>query len=59
VEKEGGELAVIPNPKGKQLSYCDEPGPRGNEHLRAVLIIAADTGLRENELFTREKRDVD
>jgi integrase len=24
-----------------------------------VLIIAADTGLRENELFTLEKRDID
>jgi integrase len=121
VEKEGGELEVIPNPKGKQrkiesinrpvellrvmlnyavdermitpdqnpfsqrstraiieraaetkrerfptfgeelalINYCDKPGPRGNEHLRAVLIIAADTGLRENELFTLEKRDVD
>ena len=34
---------------GEELSlinYCDRPGPRGNEHLRAVLIIAADTGLR-------------
>ena len=121
VEKEDGELEVIPNPKGKQrkiesinrpmellrvmlnyavdermiapdqnpfsqrstraliertaetkrerfptfgeelalINYCDKPGPRGNEHLRAVLIIAADTGLRENELFTLEKRDID
>jgi integrase len=47
----GEELALI--------NYCDKPGPRGNEHLRAVLIIAADTGLRENELFTLEKRDID
>jgi integrase len=121
VEKEGGELEVISNPKGKQrkiesinrpvellrvmlnyavdermitpdqnpfsqrstraiieratetkrerfptfgdelalINYCDKPGPRGNEHLRAVLIIAANTGLRENELFTLEKRDID
>lgn len=27
--------------------------------MRAVLIIAADTGLRENELFTLEKSDID
>jgi integrase len=47
----GEELALI--------NYCDKPGPRGNEHLRAVLIIAADTGLRENELFTLEKNDID
>jgi hypothetical protein len=47
----GEELALI--------NYCDKPGPRGNEHLRAVLIIAADTGLRENELFTLEKSDID
>jgi integrase len=121
VEKEDGELEVIPNPKGKQrkiesinrpvellrvilnyavdermitpdqnpfshqstrklieraaetkrerfptfgeelalINHCDKPGLRGNEHLRAVLIIAADTGLRENELFTLEKCDID
>jgi integrase len=47
----GEELALI--------NYCDKPGPHGNEHLRAVLIIAADTGLRENELFTLEKSDID
>ena len=47
----GEELALI--------SYCDKPGPRGNEHLRAVLIVAADTGLRENEMFTLEKSDID
>jgi integrase len=121
VEKEDGELEVIPNPKGKQrkiesinrpvellrvilnyaveermisadqnpfsqrstraliertaetkrerfptfgeelalINYCNKPGPRGNEHLRAVLIVAADTGLRENEVFTLEKSDID
>lgn len=121
MEKENGELEVVPNPKGKQrsmeainrpvellrvmlnyavdermispeqnpffhksaktlieraaetsherfptfgeelalINYCDRPGPRGNAHLRAVLIIAADTGLRENELFTVEKKDID
>jgi hypothetical protein len=121
LEKEDGELEVIPNPKGKQrsieginrpvemlcvmlnyavdermispdqnpfpqksaraiiervgetsrerfptfgeelalINYCDKPGPRGNEHLRAVLIVAADTGLRENEMFTLEKSDID
>ncbi len=47
----GEELAL--------LNYCDRPGPRGNTHLRAVLIVAADTGLRENELFTLGKKDVD
>ncbi|MGE0129067.1 MAG: tyrosine-type recombinase/integrase [Blastocatellales bacterium] len=47
----GEELALI--------NYCDRPGPRGNAHLRAVLIVAADTGLRENELFTLGKKDVD
>jgi integrase len=47
----GEELALI--------NYCDRPGPRGNVHLRAVLIVAADTGLRENELFTLEKKDID
>ncbi len=47
----GEELAL--------LNYCDRPGPRGNAHLRAVLIVAADTGLRENELFTLGKKDLD
>ena len=47
----GEELALI--------NYCNKPGLRGNEHLRAVLIIAADTGLRENELFTLKKSDID
>jgi integrase len=47
----GEELAL--------LNYCNRTGPGGNTHLRAVLIVAADTGLRENELFTLEKRDVD
>ena len=47
----GEELALI--------KYCNKPGLRGNEHLRAVLIIAADTGLRENELFTLKKIDID
>jgi integrase len=41
------------------INYCNRPGPRGNAHLRAVLIVAADTGLRENEMFTLEKRDID
>lgn len=121
LEKEDGELEVIPNPKGKQrsieginrpvemlrvmlnyavdermissdqnpfsqksartlieravetsrerfptfgeelalINYCNKPGPRGNAHLRAVLIVAADTGLRENEMFTLEKSDID
>jgi hypothetical protein len=27
--------------------------------LRAILIVAADTGLRENEMFTLEKGDID
>lgn len=47
----GEELALI--------NYCNRPGPRGNAHLRAVLVVAADTGLRENELFTLGKRDID
>jgi integrase len=47
----GEELALI--------NYCNKPGPRGNAHLRAVLIIAVDTGLRENEMFTLEKSDID
>lgn len=47
----GEELAL--------LNYCHRSGPSGNTHLRAVLIIAADTGLRENELFMLERRDVD
>lgn len=47
----GEELALI--------NYCNKPGPRGNAHLRAVLIVAADTGLRENEMFTLEKSDID
>jgi len=34
----GEELASI--------NYWDKPSPHGNEHLRAVLIIAADTGFR-------------
>src|SRR5215510_580802 len=47
----GEELALI--------NFCNKKGPRGNTHLRAVLIVAADTGLRENELFTLEKGDID
>jgi integrase len=47
----GEELALI--------NYYNRPGMRGNAHLRAVLIVAADTGLRENEMFTLEKSDLD
>jgi integrase len=47
----GEELALI--------NHCNRPGLRGNTHLWAVLIVAADTGLRENEMFTLEKGDID
>lgn len=51
----GEELAL--------LNACYRPNARnserGNEQLRAILICAADTGLRRNELFTLEWADLD
>jgi integrase len=41
------------------LSFCVGGGRLGREHLRPVLIVAADTGLRRNELFTLENSDLD
>lgn len=47
----GEELAL--------LQVCVGEGPRGREHLRHVLIVAADTGLRRGELVTLEPGDLD
>lgn len=47
----GEELAL--------LNYCTIEGPLGNAHLRPILIIAADTGLRRNELLTLADTDLD
>ncbi|HEX9273244.1 MAG TPA: tyrosine-type recombinase/integrase [Candidatus Binatia bacterium] len=41
------------------LDLCVGEGRQGREHLRPVLIVAADTGLRRNELFTLETSDLD
>jgi integrase len=40
------------------LNVCIGEGRQGREHLRPVLIVAADTGLRRNELFTLETADL-
>jgi integrase len=41
------------------LRVCVGEGERGRAHLRPILIIAADTGLRRNEMFTLERSDLD
>jgi integrase len=41
------------------LSVCVGEGERGRAHLRPIIIIAADTGLRRNEMFTLELTDLD
>lgn len=46
----GEELAL--------LESCTREGKLGNEHLRSILIIAADTGLRKNELLTLQVADL-
>src|SRR5262249_43151442 len=47
----GEELALI--------QECTREGARGNTHLRSILIVAADTGLRKNELLTLKISDLD
>lgn len=47
----GEELAL--------LGVCVGDGDQGRAHLRPILIVAADTGLRRNELFTLERSDLD
>jgi len=47
----GEELAL--------LRICVGDGERGRAHLRPIIIVAADTGLRRNELFTLEPSDLD
>lgn len=47
----GEELALI--------HACTREGVRGNAHLRPILIAAADTGLRKNELLTLTVADLD
>jgi integrase len=47
----GEELALI--------RACTREGVRGNAHLRSILIVAADTGLRKNELLTLTVSDLD
>lgn len=37
------------------LQVCVGEGERGRAHLRPIIIVAADTGLRRNELFTLER----
>ncbi len=41
------------------LCVCVGEGDRGRAHLRPIFIVAADTGLRRNELFTLERFDLD
>jgi integrase len=47
----GEELALI--------NACTREGAQGNAHLRSILIVAADTGLRKNELLTLTVADLD
>lgn len=46
----GEELALV--------NACCREGQRGNTHLRAILIVAADSGLRKNELLTLTVADL-
>jgi hypothetical protein len=39
------------------LRVCVGDAERGRAHLRPILIIAADTGLRRNEIFTLERTE--
>ena len=41
------------------LDFCNIEGERGNAHLRPILIVAADTGLRRRELLTLKSPDLD
>jgi integrase len=41
------------------IQSCAREGVRGNAHLRSILIVAADTGLRKNELLTLTVSDLD
>jgi integrase len=41
------------------LNVCVGEGERGRAHLRPILIVAADMGLRRNELFTLERSNLD
>ena len=47
----GEELAL--------LRVCVGDGDRGRSHLLSIIIVAADTGLRRNEMFTLEPSDLD
>jgi integrase len=46
----GEELALV--------NACSREGRQGNAHLRAILIVAADSGLRKNELLTLTVADL-
>jgi integrase len=46
----GEELALI--------NACSREGKRGNAHLRTILIVAADSGLRKKELLTLTVADL-
>lgn len=41
------------------IKACSREGAQGNGHLRSILIVAADTGLRKNELLTLTVADLD
>jgi integrase len=41
------------------LQTCVGEGKRGRAHLRPIIIVAADTGLRQNEALTLELADLD
>jgi integrase len=45
--------------KTSLLDLCVGEARQGRERLRPVLIVAADTGLRQNELFILEASDLD
>jgi integrase len=47
----GEELALI--------NFCNVEGRLGNGHLRPILIVAADTGLRHHEMITLRDDDLD
>lgn len=47
-----GERSPTFGEKLALVNACCREGQRGNTHLRAILIAAADSGLRKNELLT-------
>jgi len=50
------ERILTPEEEGRLLAACETPR---RAHLRAILICALDTGMRQGEIFSLRWRDVD